>query len=71
MITKELVLNKLKEVSESEPIFQEILEMLKARKPKRMFKGCPLLRPEDLKKMDNDLPVEPEWEKVWEEENKE
>lgn len=70
MTIKELVLQKINEVPESEPILKEILEILETKAVQRTFKGRPLLRPEDAKKMDCDLPPEPEWESMWNEDRK-
>lgn len=65
MTTKELLLKEIEQIPE--PYLGQALEVLqKFRSEKvRMFKGRPLLRPEDTRQMDDDLPPEPEWDALW------
>lgn len=74
MTRKQLVLKEISEMPESESLLEDIWHMIQnkrrlatqdKKKSQKKFKGRPLLKPEDLKKMDNDLPVEPEWEEMW------
>jgi hypothetical protein len=63
MTIKEKVIQEVNTMSDSEPILKEILDMIETGKPKRTFKGRPLVRLEDLKHMDDWLPPEPDnWE---------
>ncbi len=68
MTIKELIIEKINEIPEQEPILKEVLGLLENKKSKRIFKGRPLLRPEDLANMKCPFPPEPDnWEALWEE----
>lgn len=73
MTIKEQLIRQINEISESESesLLKELLEIIETKKPKRTFKNRPLLRPEDMAKMECPFPPEPEWEALWEEREKE
>lgn len=70
MSTKELILKEIEQIPE--PYLGAALEVLQTFRKERvsMFKGRPLLRPEDTRQMDDDLPPEPEWDTLWDKEEK-
>jgi cobalamin biosynthesis Co2+ chelatase CbiK len=70
MTTKELVYQEIEQIPE--PYLSKILEIIQKFREDhiRIWKGRPLLRPEDTRLMDDDLPQEPEWDAVWNEDHK-
>jgi hypothetical protein len=73
MSIKEQIVRELDQVPDAEPILQEIMALLEARKkPQKTYKGRPVYTLDDLKKMKCPFPPEPDnWAELWEADRKE
>lgn len=71
MTTKELLLKEIEQIPES--YWEQLLEVMRSfRKEKeRTFGGRRVIRMEELNEKNFPFPPEPEWQAVWDEENKE
>lgn len=70
MTTKELLLKEIDQIPE--PYLEKLLEVVKNfRKERKTFKGRPVIHMDDLNEKNFPFPPEPEWQAIWEEENKE
>jgi hypothetical protein len=70
MTVKERVLSKIESMNDNDYILPMLLKLIEQRsmvKIDRIWKGRPVIKAEELEKIDCPYPREPEWEKEWEE----
>jgi hypothetical protein len=68
MTVKQSVIQQIEAIDDLN-LLQEILSFIESCKTRCKFHGRPVYTLEELKHINNDLPLEPEWEVIWNQES--